>query len=259
MDVRPEWPDEEEFVARGLTDSVWEVAEQCWQKNASKRPTADALCDLLFHLREIIPRSTPAIPSPIQVRPPPSNPNSNHTLESPSSNIPGTSPALFNPTAQSLFSYPPPIYSTSPLDVDLPESKPAASIVAPMTPPFPLQTTETLYMSDEPPTPNSASSLNKIDEEKALGNKLPMAHHQSTESVQSLQAFKSPQQQALESEDWDVTFRTILNTQNPRQIRETLARSNPDILLPLAKISPLSQTIILGLIHRVSVYLVSPR
>ncbi|KZP05089.1 kinase-like protein, partial [Athelia psychrophila] len=49
MDVRPERPEEDEFVSSGLTNAVWEVAEHCWTKNPSERPTADALCDTLHH------------------------------------------------------------------------------------------------------------------------------------------------------------------------------------------------------------------
>lgn len=50
LDVRPERPEEAEIIAYGLSDAVWQVAEQCWKKSPGERPTADAVCDLLSHL-----------------------------------------------------------------------------------------------------------------------------------------------------------------------------------------------------------------
>ncbi|KAF7982500.1 hypothetical protein HWV62_28092 [Athelia sp. TMB] len=55
LDVRPERPEGEEIIALGLSDAVWELAERCWDKTPSQRPTADYICDVLFQLMEAIP------------------------------------------------------------------------------------------------------------------------------------------------------------------------------------------------------------
>ena len=73
-----------------------------------------------------------------------------------------------------------------------------------------------------------------------------------------------PQQQALpratpptsgQSEDWDDAYLAVLGSQDARQLRELLARSSPDIVLPLNGPGPLSQAVVLTLVHRVSTFL----
>jgi hypothetical protein len=54
-------------------------------------------------------------------------------------------------------------------------------------------------------------------------------------------------------EDWDETYLAVLGTQDPRQLRELLARSNPEVVMPLNGPGPLSQAVILTLLHRVCV------
>jgi hypothetical protein len=54
------------------------------------------------------------------------------------------------------------------------------------------------------------------------------------------------------SEDWDETYLAVLGTQDSRQLRELLARSNPELVMPLNGTGPLSQAVILTLLHRVS-------
>jgi len=54
------------------------------------------------------------------------------------------------------------------------------------------------------------------------------------------------------TENWDATFRDVLKNDNPREPRETLARANPNIILPLESASPLSQLVILGLLQRLT-------
>jgi hypothetical protein len=54
------------------------------------------------------------------------------------------------------------------------------------------------------------------------------------------------------SEDWDETFLAVLGTQDPRQLRELLARSNPEVVMPMNGAGPLSQAVVLTLVHRVS-------
>lgn len=64
-----------------------------------------------------------------------------------------------------------------------------------------------------------------------------------------------PQQRASPapiSEEWDDTYLAVLGTQDPRQLRELLSRSNPEVIMPLNGPGPLSQAVILTLLHRVS-------
>lgn len=58
----------------------------------------------------------------------------------------------------------------------------------------------------------------------------------------------SPQRQ---SEEWDDIYLGVLGTQDGRQLRELLARSNPEIIMPLKGSGPLSQAVVLTLVHRV--------
>jgi hypothetical protein len=55
-----------------------------------------------------------------------------------------------------------------------------------------------------------------------------------------------------QSEEWDETYLGVLGTQDPKQLRELLARSNPEIVMPLNGPSPLSQAVILTLLHRLA-------
>ena len=60
------------------------------------------------------------------------------------------------------------------------------------------------------------------------------------------------QSPAAPSEEWDDTYLAVLGTQDPRQLRELLSRSNPEVVMPLKGPSPLSQAVVLTLLHRVS-------
>lgn len=53
-------------------------------------------------------------------------------------------------------------------------------------------------------------------------------------------------------EEWDDTYLAVLGSQDTRQLRELLARSNPDAIMPLNGGGPLSQAVVLTLVHRVS-------
>jgi len=57
---------------------------------------------------------------------------------------------------------------------------------------------------------------------------------------------------AVASEEWDDTYLAVLGTQDPRQLRELLSRSNPEIVLPLKGPGPLSQAVVLTLLHRLA-------
>jgi hypothetical protein len=53
-------------------------------------------------------------------------------------------------------------------------------------------------------------------------------------------------------EDWDDTYTTALETKNQKLVEGLLARTNPEIVMPLDSNGPLSQAVILTLIHSVS-------
>ena len=59
-----------------------------------------------------------------------------------------------------------------------------------------------------------------------------------------------------QTEEWDDTYLATLGSQDIRQLRELLARSNPEVVMPLNGNSPLSQAVVLTLVHRVSASLV---
>lgn len=54
------------------------------------------------------------------------------------------------------------------------------------------------------------------------------------------------------TEEWDESYLAVLGTQDLRQLRELLARSNPEVVMPLNSTSPLSQAVILTLVHRLA-------
>jgi hypothetical protein len=70
------------------------------------------------------------------------------------------------------------------------------------------------------------------------------------------QSQQQPQPQPQRSEDWDDTFLGVLSTQDHGKLRELLARCNPEVIMPSSGNgqSPLSQAVVLTLIHRVSNY-----
>jgi len=55
-----------------------------------------------------------------------------------------------------------------------------------------------------------------------------------------------------QTEEWDDAYLAVLGNQDIRQLRELLARSNPDVVMPLNGPSPLSQAVVLTLVHRLS-------
>lgn len=84
------------------------------------------------------------------------------------------------------------------------------------------------------------------------GPSLPPSHAPQPSSVQQL-----PQQNVVQqppppkTEDWDDTYLAVLGTQDLKQLRELLARSSPDVIMPNNGAGPLSQAVILTLVHRV--------
>lgn len=55
-----------------------------------------------------------------------------------------------------------------------------------------------------------------------------------------------------QKEEWDESYLAVLGTQDLRQLRELLARSNPEMVMPLNGAPPLSQAVILTLVHRLA-------
>ncbi|KDQ60636.1 hypothetical protein JAAARDRAFT_31601 [Jaapia argillacea MUCL 33604] len=53
-------------------------------------------------------------------------------------------------------------------------------------------------------------------------------------------------------EEWDDTYLAVLGTQDARQLRELLARSNPEVVMPMSGQGPLSQAVVLTLVHRLA-------
>lgn len=66
------------------------------------------------------------------------------------------------------------------------------------------------------------------------------------------QAQVSQRSPPTQFEEWDDNYLSVLSTQDPKQLRELLSRSNPEIVMPLSGSGPLSQAVILTLLHRVS-------
>ena len=54
------------------------------------------------------------------------------------------------------------------------------------------------------------------------------------------------------TEEWDESYLAVLGTQDLRQLRDLLARSNPEVIMPLDTKPPLSQAVILTLVHRLA-------
>jgi len=61
-----------------------------------------------------------------------------------------------------------------------------------------------------------------------------------------------PHTHTAPTEDWDGTYLTVLHTQDLGQLRELLARSVPEVVMPLLSTPPLSQTVILTLVRRLT-------
>jgi hypothetical protein len=55
-------------------------------------------------------------------------------------------------------------------------------------------------------------------------------------------------------EEWDDTYLHVLHQENLQQLQDLLSRSDPDAVMPLNAHVPLSQAVVLTLIHRVRTY-----
>jgi hypothetical protein len=54
------------------------------------------------------------------------------------------------------------------------------------------------------------------------------------------------------AEQWDDTYLHVLGTQDRGQLRDLLARSNPEVVMPANGQGPLSQAVVLTLLHRLA-------
>ena len=81
-----------------------------------------------------------------------------------------------------------------------------------------------------------------------LAQTLPSAQQSASQPLHNVSGNGTAQ-----DEDWDETYLATLGMQDPRKLRELLARSSPEVIMPLNGAGPLSQAVVLTLIHRVSV------
>ena len=71
--------------------------------------------------------------------------------------------------------------------------------------------------------------------------------------VQEILSGRSPSTHPAQMEEWDDSYLAVLGTQDLGQLRGLLTRSDPEVVMPLNATPPLSQAVILTLIHRLAV------
>jgi hypothetical protein len=77
----------------------------------------------------------------------------------------------------------------------------------------------------------------------------PQASHPATMPQPPPQPDRSP---PVKSDQWDEIYLSVLHTQDISKLRELLARTNPELIMPLSGQPLVSQAVILTLVHRVS-------
>ena len=77
--------------------------------------------------------------------------------------------------------------------------------------------------------------------------------HATPPVVAGPQTQQAAQQPPARSDEWDDTYLAVLGSQDLKQLRELLARSNPEVIMPTNGPGPLSQAVVLTLVHRVSI------
>ncbi|KDQ13159.1 hypothetical protein BOTBODRAFT_175764 [Botryobasidium botryosum FD-172 SS1] len=83
----------------------------------------------------------------------------------------------------------------------------------------------------------------------------PQQHSLPPPPQQQQQQQQQPQQQQQQQprvDDWDGTFLMTLSSEDPKQLRDLLSHCNPEVVMPTNGRSPLSQAVILTIIHRLS-------
>ncbi|KAI5124340.1 hypothetical protein M0805_008947 [Coniferiporia weirii] len=81
---------------------------------------------------------------------------------------------------------------------------------------------------------------------------LPSGHNSQSMGPSMAQQQVVQQQPTPKTEEWDDTYLAVLGTQDLKQLRELLARSNPEVIMPSNGPGPLSQAVILTLVHRLA-------
>ena len=100
-----------------------------------------------------------------------------------------------------------------------------------------------------PPNPPPAQSYKALPQQPLQAQPL---QPQGSTLRQSELATSSQVTRPTVGEDWDETFLSTLGKQDPRLLRELLQRCNPEVVMPSKRENtPLSQAVILTLIHRV--------
>lgn len=115
---------------------------------------------------------------------------------------------------------------------------------APQHNPFPQQQQQQQQQSQQGPAPMQHNTWFTPTNIAA-----PQASHPVAPPPAPQQAIRTPP--LPQSEEWDDTYLAVLGTQDARQLRELLARSNPEIIMPTTGSGPLSQAVVLTLVHRV--------
>ncbi|THV07877.1 hypothetical protein K435DRAFT_772233 [Dendrothele bispora CBS 962.96] len=77
----------------------------------------------------------------------------------------------------------------------------------------------------------------------------PQASHPATIPQPPPQPDRSP---PVKSDQWDEVYLSVLHTQDISKLRELLARTNPEVIMPLNGQPLVSQAVILTLVHRLS-------
>jgi hypothetical protein len=58
----------------------------------------------------------------------------------------------------------------------------------------------------------------------------------------------------MKPEQWDEAYLSVLQTQDGKKLQDLLARTNPEVIMPLNGPCLVSQAVILTLVHRVRYY-----
>ncbi|EJD05746.1 uncharacterized protein FOMMEDRAFT_153084 [Fomitiporia mediterranea MF3/22] len=111
----------------------------------------------------------------------------------------------------------------------------------------PMTSTSNYQPSFQQAPPSAPSGMHS----QWYGPNLPGPPHGAQQVVQQLAA-QPVGPPAPKTEEWDDTYLAVLSTQDLKQLRELLARSNPEIIMPSSGPGPLSQAVILTLVHRLA-------
>lgn len=95
QNLRPERPDEEN--APGLTDRIWQLAEQCWMQDPKDRPKARLICDTIEGVINSSSASSPLSAGKLAALPTPT-PTPSLTTSSPAPSVASSSRSLRVPS-----------------------------------------------------------------------------------------------------------------------------------------------------------------